>query len=86
MTTVQDVPKKKVQKLSYKDSRELEQLPTQIESLETEIGTLHERMADASFYRHSAEEIATTQKRLRELETNVAAAYLRWQELEQVVE
>ena len=60
--------------------------PAQIESLETEIGTLHERMADASFYRHSAEEIATTQKRLRELETNVAAAYLRWQELEQVVE
>ena len=86
LTTVQDVPKKKVQKLSYKDSRELEQLPAQIESLETEIGTLHRRMADASFYRHSAEEIATAQKRLRELETNVAAAYLRWQELEQVVE
>ena len=86
LTTVQEVPKKKAQKLSYKDKRQLDQLPARIESLETEIGTLHERMADASFYRHSAEEIATAQKRLRELETNVAAAYLRWQELEQLVE
>ncbi len=82
LTTVQEVPKKKTQKLSYKDKRQLEQLPAQIESLETEIGTLHERMADASFYRQPAEEIATTQKRLRELEANMAAAYLRWQELE----
>ena len=86
LTTVPDAVKKKAQKLSYKDKRQLDQLPSRIESLETEIGTLHERMADASFYRHSAEEIATTQKRLRELETNVAAAYLRWQELEQLVE
>ena len=82
LTTVQEVPKKKTQKLSYKDKRQLEQLPAQIESLETEINALHECMADASFYRQPAEEIATTQKRLRELEANVAAAYLRWQELE----
>ena len=84
-TTVQEVTERKPQKLSYKDKRELDQLPAQIETLETEISTLHEQMADASFYRHSAEEIAATQKRLRELETHVATAYVRWQELEQLL-
>ena len=85
LTTVQEVTERKPQKLSYKDKRELDQLPAQIESLETEISTLHEQMADASFYRHSVEEIAATQKRLRELETHVATAYVRWQELEQLL-
>lgn len=84
-TTVQEVTERKPQKLSYKDKRELDQLPAQIESLETEISTLHEQMADASFYRLPAEEIAATQKRLRELETHVATAYVRWQELEQLL-
>lgn len=84
-TTVQEVTERKPQKLSYKDKRELDQLPAQIESLETEISTLHEQMADASFYRLPAEEIAATQKRLRQLETHVATAYVRWQELEQLL-
>ena len=84
-TTVQGVTERKPQKLSYKDKRELDQLPAQIESLETEISTLHEQMADASFYRLPAEEIAATRKRLRQLETHVATAYVRWQELEQLL-
>ena len=85
LTTVSDVPGTKTQKLSYKDKRELEKLPARIESLEAEVAALHELMGDASFYRRSAEEIASTQKSLQELEARVATAYSRWQKLEQSV-
>ena len=85
LTTVSDVPGTKTQKLSYKDKRELEKLPARIESLEAEVAGLHELMGDASFYRRSAEEIASTQKSLQELEARVATAYSRWQKLEQSV-
>ncbi|HAO72414.1 MAG TPA: hypothetical protein DCR06_07410, partial [Planctomycetaceae bacterium] len=50
-------------------------LPARIESLEAEVAGLHELMGDASFYRRSAEEIASTQKSLQELEARVATAY-----------
>ena len=85
LTTVSDVPGTKTQKLSYKDKRELEKLPARIESLEAEVAGLHELMGDASFYRRSDEEIASTQKSLQELEARVATAYSRWQKLEQSV-
>ena len=58
--TAPDVPVRKPRKLSYKDKRELEQLPIQIEGLEAEVAALHELMGDASFYRRPAEEIAST--------------------------
>ena len=75
----------KPKKLSYKEKRELEHLPAQIEQMEADIAELHETMLDASFYRRPAEEIASTQKSLQELESRVAAAYDRWQQLEQII-
>ena len=74
--------KLKPRKLSYKEKRELEQLPAQIEKMESDVAALHEEMADASFYRRPAQEIATTQKSLQELEDRMAIAYARWQDLE----
>ena len=75
--------KRKPQKLSYKEQRELEKLPTQIEKMEADVAALHEEMVDASFYRRPAQEIATTQKSLQGLEERLEAAYARWQDLEQ---
>ena len=84
-TTTQSAPEQqKPKKLSYKEKRELEYLPAQIEQMEADIAELHETMLDASFYRRPAEEIASTQKSLQELESRVAAAYARWQQLEQI--
>ena len=40
-------------------------------------------MADPFFYKKSKEEIVGLQKRLAEVEENIAAAYLRWEELEE---
>ena len=86
-TATQPAPEQqKPKKLSYKEKRELEHLPAQIEQMEADIAELHEAMLDASFYRRPAEEIASTQKSLHELESRVAAAYARWQQLEQITQ
>ncbi len=69
-------------KLSFKENRELEQLPSTIESLEASIATLHEKMASPDFYKKPKEEIAREQASLRDLETKLATAYSRWAELD----
>ncbi len=69
-------------KLSYKDQRELEQLPALIERLETEQATLHTQMSDPAFYQQSSEAISATKMRLAEVVTELAATYERWETLE----
>ena len=71
-------------KLSYKEQRELEALPGRIEALEAEQSELHTRMGDGDFYRQSSNEITATMERLKSLEQELEASYLRWQELESV--
>ena len=67
---------------SYKEQRELDLLPATIEKLETEIASLHEHVAAPSFYKQPANEIATIQRRLKDCESQLAAAFQRWEELE----
>ena len=69
-------------KLSYREQRELEALPARIESLEGELTQLQTRLADAEFLRGEGAEIAASNRRLQELEFDLARAYERWQELE----
>jgi len=69
-------------KLSYKDQRELDALPAEIEALETSLAELQTRVSAADFYKEDAE---TVQSGLRELEA--AEAFLesrveRWAQLE----
>ena len=69
-------------KLGYRDQRELESLPHQIEKLEAEVETFHVAMADPSFFQRSGEQIAVDQKKLRDAEKKLAEVYARWEELE----
>ena len=69
-------------KLSYNDQRELDQLPERIESLETQVGEYHSRVAEPSFYQQPAETIAAVQQELKALEAELATAYERWEALE----
>ena len=69
-------------KLSYKDQRALEQLPQQIEALETEVEHLHARLGDPTLYQGPAEKVAETQARLAEVETELTGCYQRWEALE----
>lgn len=72
------VPKK----LSFKEQRELEQLPGEIEKLESVIGERHASMALPEFYKQAKEVIAAAQQELADLEAKQVAAYARWEELE----
>ena len=69
-------------KLSYKDQRELEQLPKRIESLEQQQQALQQRMADPALYRGDGSEVTATQARLAQLEAELARSYARWEVLE----
>ncbi|MEJ2518737.1 MAG: ATP-binding cassette domain-containing protein [Desulfuromonadales bacterium] len=69
-------------KLSFKEKRELDQLPVQIEGLESEMAALHEKLADADFYRTSGDQVATVNARIRQLQAELTASYQRWEELD----
>lgn len=75
-------PAAKTKKLSYKDQRELETLPGHIEALEQEQATLSAAMNTPEFYRQDKAAIMKMQVRTAEIETALAQAYQRWQELE----
>jgi ATP-binding cassette subfamily F protein uup len=70
-------------KLSYKERRELDELPTRIEALEAEEQQLNARVASAGFYKEGAEAIAATMARLEAIATELGATYARWHELEE---
>jgi ATP-binding cassette subfamily F protein uup len=69
-------------RLSYHDRQDLESLPQQIETLETEQARLHEEMTAADFFKQDAEAITAAHARLKRLESELSAAYARWEELE----
>jgi ATP-binding cassette subfamily F protein uup len=72
-------------KLSYKERRELEDLPERIEALESEQQRLYQDMADPKFYQEdSAREIVDARARLESLERELAEAYKRWEILEEI--
>ncbi|MDR1989253.1 MAG: hypothetical protein LBQ09_03370 [Acidobacteriaceae bacterium] len=72
----------KPKKLSYKENRELEELPGRIEAFEREQDTLQAMVAGPEFYKEPATTIDRTLARLSELEGVLVAAYERWDELD----
>jgi len=68
-------------RLSWKEGRELEALPQQIEDLEIEQRELHARMAEPDFYQKDGGQIGTLHVRLSELSGQLTALYDRWGEL-----
>ncbi len=85
-TNVKAKPSKPEQrkKLSYKEKREFEQLPATIEQLETQIAEIHTQMGSPEFYQKPGAEISKIQTNLTTLETELNAAYLRWETLDQI--
>ncbi|HSE12634.1 MAG TPA: ATP-binding cassette domain-containing protein [Rudaea sp.] len=69
-------------KLSYKDARELEHLPARIEVLESEIAARTGLMHDPAFYKQDAAAIAAANATIAALQSELEAAYARWQALE----
>jgi len=74
--------KKKADKLSYKDQRELDGLPDQIEKLETEIANISQQMSEPDFFKSPREQVQKTENRLSELQNKLSYCYERWELLE----
>jgi ATP-binding cassette subfamily F protein uup len=69
-------------KLSYKEQRELEELPGVIEALDAELTALTAKLQDPAFYQQGAESVTAANARLAALQSDLDAAYARWQDLE----
>jgi ATP-binding cassette subfamily F protein uup len=69
-------------KLSFKERKELDDLPARIHTLEAEIAALHETMAAPTFYKQDPAKIAATRARSEAAEAELAAAFERWEDLE----
>ncbi|MGH8471264.1 MAG: ATP-binding cassette domain-containing protein, partial [Gammaproteobacteria bacterium] len=70
-------------KLSYKESRELEQLPAEIEALEREQHELTAGMSRGDYHKRGAEQIKTDRKRTEEIERQLAERFERWTALDE---
>ena len=75
--------KSKSVKLSYKEQRELEQLPQLLEELETKITVLQAEIADPAFFQQAHDITDTKLKELADTEAELETAFLRWEELEE---
>jgi ATP-binding cassette subfamily F protein uup len=69
-------------KLSYKDQRELDQLPARIEVLDRELADVQAALGDPALYRESPDKVGELNDRMQELERALAVAYERWEALE----
>ncbi|HST43618.1 MAG TPA: ABC transporter ATP-binding protein, partial [Luteimonas sp.] len=69
-------------KLSYKDARELEQLPLRIEALEAELATLAAAMNAAGFFQQPRAAVDAHQATMGQRQADLDAAYARWTALD----
>ena len=71
-------------KLSFKDQRELEQLPAEMEKLETEQTELSAKLADGSWFVKDASAATVASQRLAEIEESLLEKLERWDLLEKM--
>jgi ATP-binding cassette subfamily F protein uup len=69
-------------KLSFKEQSELKTLPQDIEKFEAEIAVAHEEMGAPDFYKQPSDVITAAAEKTKKLESDLATAYSRWEELE----
>ncbi|MBI4292932.1 MAG: ATP-binding cassette domain-containing protein [Betaproteobacteria bacterium] len=69
-------------KLSYKESRELTELPGRIQALEKEQSDIAGMLADPNLYRDQPQQVGPLQQRVAAIEEELMQALVRWEELE----
>jgi ATP-binding cassette subfamily F protein uup len=75
------VPRKKA-KLSYKEARELEELPQKLQALELEQKDLARQLADPAIYQDRAVDVKALNMRLEAIDGELTALLARWEALE----
>ncbi|CDL87421.1 ABC transporter ATP-binding protein [Xenorhabdus cabanillasii] len=79
-----EATKRSNNKISYHLLRELEQLPSLLETLEQEIEQLQTQVSDPEFFNQSHEIIQNVLQELADKEQELEKAFDRWQELEMI--
>jgi ATP-binding cassette subfamily F protein uup len=67
--------------LSYRDNRELTELPERIAALEREQGEITALLGDSTLYREQPERVKLSQQRYAEIEQELMRTLERWEEL-----
>jgi ATP-binding cassette subfamily F protein uup len=78
----QEPAKPKADRLTFKQQYELENLPKEIEKLETQLAEINIEMAQSDFYQKEQNLITTTTKKHQKLSDDLAHKYKKWDELE----
>lgn len=90
VVSIKDAPqkaiKKKANKLSYKDQRELDHLPAEVESLSMEIGQMEAELSDPALYTKDPDRFTMLSKSIEIKRGELDAKELRWLELEELKE
>ncbi len=73
-------------RMSYKDKRELEMLPAQIDALTEQIAVLESKMNDGGFYARDPAAFAQTAADLERLKTELDGKETRWLELSEMAD
>jgi len=87
---VETKPKKKKEKtekprkLSFKERKDLDEIPGLIERLEKEQEELYLTMTDPEYYKKTAEEIKTINERSEKIKEELSTAFDRWDFLDQL--
>ena len=76
-------PQPQSKKLSYKEQRELDALPERIDSLEKELDSIRDALADGTIYRSDPAKAQSLTERLPLAEAELEASVERWAELEE---
>jgi ATP-binding cassette subfamily F protein uup len=73
----------KTRKLSFKEQRELDELPERIASLEQRQKQLHAEMAAPGFYQSGGDRIAKAATELAQIDENLVRCFQRWEALDE---
>lgn len=69
-------------KLSFKEKKELEELPARIEQLETRQRSIGEELGNATIYKDAPQKATALQAEAENIGRELENAYVRWEELE----
>ncbi|MEI8363035.1 MAG: ATP-binding cassette domain-containing protein [Betaproteobacteria bacterium] len=72
-------PAKVATKLSFKEQKELDEIPAQIDKLEAEQTEINTQLADHDIYKAQADKVKTLQARLMEIESLLEILLARWE-------
>ncbi|HSH72637.1 MAG TPA: ATP-binding cassette domain-containing protein [Methylophilaceae bacterium] len=76
------VTKPQASKLSFKETKELAEIPLTIEKLEAEQTSINAKLSNPDLYRDKPDEVKMSQARLKAIATQLEQVMLRWEDLE----